>query len=396
MAQESEFVTPESLLLDTAERLSRMRAGRIAVRLHLSRLGPAYAGQAYVRIAARMFDPLAAAYRCQLFILSNGDLVATGKDMPFAEVDAVVFKLRTLFDTDPLVHDDPYGPNDAFCSWYDLEHDYDAFAAMAEQALAEAKEMRSRAAPPLRPMLPQDLERLLTRLSDETVLSFLSAQAAVQVSPLKGSKLAFQELFVALGMMMQKLLPGIDATSDRWLFQHICAALDRRVLAGVESLAFRGRALETGLNLNAATVLDPAFAAFVRRFPEVRFTVEFQLIDIFAHYGTFVSACDFLHARGFRAAIDTLSPLALWMIADADLPVDVYKLVWSPHLAAGHQSLTERDPSALIRTLGAERVVLIRCDAFDAIEWGLRQGLSVFQGHFVDETLVAGLAEGGS
>ncbi|WP_337996490.1 hypothetical protein [Oleispirillum naphthae] len=386
-----EFVTPESLLLDTAERLGRVRAGRIALRIHLSRLSQTYRDPAYGRIAGRMFDGLIASYRCQVFALSNGDLVATGKDMPFGDVDAVVYKLRTLFDSDPLVHHDPYGPEDGFCSWYDLETDYDAFLSMCRTALQEvgasaglprARRDQTHAA------APEDVERITGALTEAAVRPFITAQAAVNITPIGESTLAFQEIFVSVGDLARRLAPGIDIAGDRWLFQYFCEMLDTRLLAGIRSLMLYGREMPANLNLNVSTVLGQAFADFARRFPQARFCIEVQAIDAFANLAAFTRACALLHESGHRVLIDALTPLSLWMLADAALPVDAYKLMWSPDIAAGHHGASDRDPSTTIRVIGPEKVILAHCDTYAAIEWGLRQGLRTFQGRFVDATLI--------
>jgi len=386
-----EFVTPESLLLDTAERLGRVRAGRIALRIHLSQLTQSYRDPAYGRIAGRMFDGLIAGYRCQVFTLSNGDLVATGKDMPFGDVDAVVYKLRTLFDSDPLVHHDPYGPEDRFCSWYDLDTDYDAFLTMCREALREVGSATARPRSPrdrTHAVGPEDVERIAGTLTEAAVRPFITAQAAVTITPIGESTLAFQEIFVSVSDLAHRLAPGTDLFADRWLFQYFCEMLDTRLLAGIRSLMLYGRELPANLNLNVSTVLGHAFADFARRFPQARFCIEIQAIDAFANLAAFTRACALLHEGGHRVLIDALTPLSLWMLADAALPVDAYKLMWSPDIAAGHHGAADRDPSTTIRVIGPEKVILAHCDAYAAIEWGLRQGIKTFQGRFVDATLI--------
>lgn len=384
-----EFVTPESLLLDTAERLGRVRAGRVAVRVRLSRLGPAFRDPAYGRVAARMFDGLVAQYRCQVFVLSDGDIVATGKDMPFGDVDAVIYKLRMLFDGDPLVHHDPYGPEDRFCSWYDLEVDYDAFLAMTADAVSRGPNRRP---PPTPALSPAEAERIVGLLTDEVVRPFVTAQAAVRVGADKTARLAFQEIFVSLSELAPRVAPGRDIGRDRWLFQYLCDALDARLLAGIRGLTLFGRELPVNLNLGIATVLSPVFDDFLRRFPQAKVTVEFQTIDAFADLVGFRRACDLLHAAGHRAMLDGLTPLGLWMLADGALPVDGFKLIWNDDIATARPG-TDRDPEAAVRALGPERMVLGRCGSLAAIDWGLRHGISTFQGHFVDATLIGRATE---
>lgn len=378
-----EFVTPESLLLDTAERIGRVRAGRVALRVHLSRLTPSFADPAYGRVAARLFDGLVANYRCQVFSLSNGDIVATGKDMPFGDVDAVVYKLRQLFAADPLAHHDPYGPRDGFCSWYDLETDYDAFLAACAEAAGNVQPRRPR----LPPLTPADTDRILGLLSDAVVKPFIAAQAAVAIGPGQRSRLAFQEIFVSLADLAPRLAPGRDFARDRWLFQYICQILDPHLLNGIDGLSLFGRELPVNLNLNVATVLSPSFTNFLERFPAAEVCVEFQAIDAFADLARFDRACARLHETGHAAMIDGLSPAALWLLADAALPVDRFKLMWTADIAVP-QPESDRTPANAVKAIGPGRIVLAHCDSVSAIDWGLRQEIGTFQGRFVDETLI--------
>lgn len=380
-----EFVTSESLLLDTAERIGRVRAGRVALRVHLSRLTPRFSDPAYGRVAARLFDGLVANYRCQVFTLSNGDIVATGKDMPFGDVDAVAYKLRTLFDADPLVHHDPYGPEDRFCTWYDLETDYDAFLAACADAAANIRPRR----PHLPALTPADVDRIVGSLSAAAIKPFIAAQAAVAIAP-EGSRLAFQELFVSVAELLPRLAPGTDFARDRWLFQYLCQVLDPYLLEGIEGVSLFGRQLPLNLNLNVATVLSPAFTAFLERFPAAEICVEFQTIDAFADLARFDRACARLHETGHHAMIDSLTPLGLWLLAEADLPIDRFKLLWAADIASP-QPDTQRHPANTVKAIGADRIVLAHCDSVTAIDWGLRQGIGTFQGRFVDETLIAGV-----
>ena len=381
-----EFVTPESLLLDTAERIGRVRAGRVALRVHLSRLTPRFSDPAYGRVAARLFDGLVANYRCQVFTLSSGDIVATGKDMPFGDVDAVVYKLRTLFDADPLVHHDPYGPRDRFCSWYDLETEYDAFLAACAEASAKIQPRRPR----LPALTPADVDRIVGSLSEAAVKPFIAAQAAVGIAPGKPSHLAFQEIFVSIADLAPRLAPGKDFARDRWLFQYLCQILDPHLLSGIEGLSLFGRELPVNLNLNVATVLSPAFTEFLERFPTAKICVEFQVIDAFADLARFDRACARLHETGHSAMIDSLTPLGLWLLTDAALPVDRFKLIWAADIASP-QPDTERHPANTVKAIGADRIVLAHCDSVAAIDWGVRQGIGTFQGRFVDETLIGGV-----
>ena len=99
----------EALLLDYAERLAKYLPGRRAVHVHLSKLLAVNRREHHLRMAASAFDPLVRRAQGQNFRLSNGDIVVVVKDVPVAEIDDVVLRLRYMFGDDPLVHvpDDP-------------------------------------------------------------------------------------------------------------------------------------------------------------------------------------------------------------------------------------------------------------------------------------------------
>jgi hypothetical protein len=92
-----DVVTQESLLLGAVERIGRIRQGRIAVHVHLSRLRPQNRQDGHVRIALRMLEPMVNAYRGQMFLLTNSDVVFMLKDANLTDVENMIYKLRALF-----------------------------------------------------------------------------------------------------------------------------------------------------------------------------------------------------------------------------------------------------------------------------------------------------------
>ena len=133
-------VAVEALLLDHAQRLKRFTEGRRAIHVHLSRLRPYNRRRHHLRIAASAFEPLVSGHEGLVFTLFNDDLVVICKDATVAEIDDFVLRLRFLFSDDPLLLADADKEGaDPFCSWYDLEADYAAFVAVAEDIL-EARE----------------------------------------------------------------------------------------------------------------------------------------------------------------------------------------------------------------------------------------------------------------
>ena len=133
-----EIVTQESLLLGALERIARIRHGRLALQIHLSRLRPQNRQDGHIRIALRMLEPMVNAYRGQMFLFANSDIVLLLKDPNELDVENMVYKLRALFSKDPLTFADSGDGQDRFCSWFALE---------ARLALAFQEASRFAAAP---------------------------------------------------------------------------------------------------------------------------------------------------------------------------------------------------------------------------------------------------------
>ena len=152
-----EIVTQESLLLGAAERISRIRDGRVGVRIHLSRLRPQNRQEGHIRIALRMLEPIVNAYRGQMFLLGTSDIVFMLKDPYATDIENMIFKLRALFSKDPLTFQDSGDGQDNFCSWYELSEnaDYEAFLPTPPPPLASAPARRKRR--------PRNLDRSTAR-----------------------------------------------------------------------------------------------------------------------------------------------------------------------------------------------------------------------------------------
>src|SRR5271154_3925245 len=101
-----DVVTQENVLLDAAERIGKIRDGRVAVHLHLSRLKAQNRQEGYLRVAGRMLEPMVSAYRGQIFLLTNSDIVFLVNQPNIGDLRDHLHRLRGLFAKDPLTKDD--------------------------------------------------------------------------------------------------------------------------------------------------------------------------------------------------------------------------------------------------------------------------------------------------
>ncbi len=377
-------------MLGAAERVGRIRDGRMALQLHLSRLRPQNRQEGHVRIALRMLEPMVNAYRGQMFLLGNSDIVFLLKDANHTDVENMVFKLRALFSKDPLTFADSGDGIDGFCSWYDLEVEYDEFLSLARAAATEVrKRIRDKTAQPRapQPLDAKSLGQVLDRMAAADVSDLIRRQAAMVVTGQGNAVVLFQEFFVGMSDLQKALYPDVNLLGNRWLFQHLSQTLDLRVLGALHEMKLAARPETFSLNLNISTVLSPAFDRFAQGEKDgTRILIELQVLDVLADSRSFYAARQMLRERGHQVAIDGLNELTLRFMDITQLDADLYKLTWSPDLRDTEHGAAV---AASVQRIDGEKLLLARCDSESAIAWGLDHGIYRFQGRHVDAMLAA-------
>ena len=384
-----EVVTPESLLLDAAERIGRVRQGRVALHLHLSRLLPANREEGRIRIAFRMFEAMVDGYRGQIFLLGNCDIVLICKDVALGDLDAIVYKLRALFSTDPLTYaEDPEG-GDRFVSFHDIEADFDTFFALCGEMAAQAKKQRAKAesAPQIQDLTAASQNTLIDRIAAAEIGGVVRRQACVRIDDRMTAAVEFQEFYMSIMDLQKVLSPDVSLLSNRWLFQHLSQVLDLRVLSAIQGAGFRTLPAAFSLNLNMATIETPVFQQFEASIQgRAGLVVEFQLLDIFNDIEGFVRARERLRARGHKSLLDGMSPVTLQFIDGELFETDYLKLSWSPDMI---DDIRTAEMQNALGPVGFDKVILSRCDSETSISWGLAQGIRMFQGRFLDSMIAA-------
>lgn len=394
-------------MLDLIRRLERNRYGWRVVHLHLSRLRAANRRDFQIRIAANEFEPLLRSQRGELFRLGNGDLVYVWQGDGMAEVDQLVLKLRYLFSGDPLVGggkrdlDDPEvvgeedGESSTFCTWYDLEQEYDEFRDQIEQLMRrlDGRRLAEQRADG-RPLDPAVLARIEQTLATTDVSSLMRRQPVCALLPGQPPQPIFHETYLAIGELAKRLVPGVDLAADPWLFQRLAETLDRRLL---HCLVQQGRTDSEPLsvNLRLATLLSSDFLKFDKQYRRSarddwrEMVIEMQLIDIYAELGAYLFMRDFVRERGYRICLDGLHYLHLPLINRKRLGADLVKLVWSPDLLGETCEKRLDELRGAIKAAGTDRMILCRCDSADAVSWGQSVGIRMFQGYYLDSRLRA-------
>ena len=347
----------ENLLLDYVRRLEKHRDGRMVVHVHLSQLRPFNRREQHIRAATSSFDPLVSAMSGQLFALRNADLIFVFKAEARPQVETVVQKVRFLFSDDPLIaeadtHEKP------FASWYDAEDNYDEVLHLARDLADEEEErltkVRSRmdARSALRakqqqgePLTPDVLARVEDALGRADLSNYVRRQFVCRVDSKLVPEQEFSELFISISDLRETLMPGVNLTSNRWLFHHLTETLDKRMLSMLsktDAITITG---EISINANVKTLLSDDFQVFDDNVSASRrgaMVIELQKEDIFSDLPAFLIAREFVQERGYRVLLDGLTMQTMFLVDREKLGCDHAKLIWTPALADAGEEVKER------------------------------------------------------
>lgn len=393
----------ERHLLEHLHRLKRFRGGRRAIHIHLSRLRPYYRSSHHIRIAVNTFEFMVKQLEGQIFPLANADLVFICKGGELAAIDEAVMRLRHLFNDDPLAQNLDIEEESRFCTWYDLEYQYEEFLAVAEELHDEEERREKRLAaitgaaepakkPVLPPLSPARLGELVDLLSRADLSNMMRRQPVCSLYRDEPPKPMFNELYISIDELRDIVMPDYDVARDRWLFQHLTQTLDARMLQLLRSNDDRALDAAYSVNINVATLLSERFLAFdagLRAATRGTIVFELQMIDIFADPGAYLFARDFVKERGYRICLDGVTDLTAPVVDREQLGLDLVKIIWRPEMIASGSARRIKALHAQIARLGRARTILCRCGTEEAVRVGQELGISLFQGRHIDQLLAA-------
>ena len=365
--------------------MRRNPEGRKVVHLRLGKLMPANRTPVRIKIVTRMFRTLESGRQVQIFSLTNDDLAMIVGAGAQRDVNNIIHRIRKLFEGDPLTLDDE-GGNDRFISWYDLTLD----AAMAIHAAQQLRQEAQTAQPPVATSLPNitppALDEIHKKLAFLNVVPFVRNQVALHIDRATNeASIEFFEFFLSVADIQRQVAPTWNLFGDRSLFQDLSRTMDLRMLDVVARAPdFRG-APAVSLNLNLETVFTPGFGTFLERLEQgQKVIVEVQAVDVLTKFNMYLDAQAVLSSMGHAVLIDGLSTSALSMLDGALMKPDYAKIIWAPELLDMMDPANNQTAAFIVQNIGTEKVVLSRVDSATALAWGLKTGITVFQGHFLD------------
>ncbi|MEE8392828.1 MAG: hypothetical protein V3R66_00670 [Rhodospirillales bacterium] len=408
MSHGQDEASQESLLLAHLERIDGVQSGFYAIHIHLSQLRSGNRKPHYLRIAARAFENLLNNFEATLFQFHSADFLLICREVPIEEVDPVIYKLRALFNEDPLTLGEEGSLDDRFTTWYDLSQgrDYSTLKEMAAELAeedenrrtkkAEAKAAGEASAMQGEDLNPGNLAAINRNLEGVRIIDLIHQQTAVEVVPGGKGNVLFREHYVSMFDLQKRIAPDVNLFGSSWLFQFLTETLDHRVLAVVARWDFEEMKSPISLNLNVSTILAKEFQHFHNNVGAntSKVVVEIQMIDIFSDMGAFAYARDTLQGSGYKVLVDGLSPLSLQFFEPGLLGADFVKINWSREFLGEVPSDRIVEMGKVVEQTGKDKLILSRVDSEDAIKWGLSLGITRYQGRYIDKVVNAMVSKG--
>lgn len=292
------------------------------------------------------------------------------------------------------------GAEDAFCAYFDVESQFNDILSMVRalihhddepedlpEEMLDAKSAIQSRQEQGEQLSPRALGRVEQALQRADISNMIRRQFICGLIGKATPQPLFSELFISIADLREALLPGVNLSPSRWLFQHLTETLDRRVLSFLSKSTDRSITGEISINLNVSTLLSSEFMQFddsVIAAMRGSLVIELQQMDIFGDLNAFLFARDFAKEHGYRICVDGLTAKTMPFIDRDRLGADLVKLVWQPEIADEDQrpAVTE-----MVERAGSSRVILCRCDDGDAIEYGQAIGINMFQGRHIERLI---------
>ena len=386
----------EYRLLDYVERLGRLRDGRRALHLHLSRLKLHNRRDHHLRIAINTFETNVKSLEGQIYRLANQDIVFIYKPVDPALIDEAVMRVRYLFTDDPLAEVPEIDAGvDPFVTYYDVDRDFPKLLELVRGFHDEAQKRQRRLAaiggtePAEKPPInPHKLGELIDTIISADLSNLMRRQAIYALLSDQAPQPLFRELFISIADLQKQVLPNFNILANRWLFQYLTETLDKRMLALLMRNDDPAIANSFSVNLNVSTILSKEFMTFdasLKAGARGTIVLELQMLDIYADIATFTFARDFARERGYRLCLDGVTELTLAHVDRERLGIDLVKLQWAPGLADERRHEARQRLKGFVDQAGKSRVIMCHVDSEDAIRFGHSVGIAMYQGRLLDQ-----------
>ena len=373
----------EKFFIETMTRILRTKADYQVLYVNISKLKPKNRHPRFVRIVAKMLDNLVAVTSGSLFVFSNGDIVILGKSIDEKKVDDAVKKLRTALVTDPIWSDEISAQ---FAMLYNIDN-FDKLLAYVgdlllqeqDENLLEEKEGIS----------AWQVEAVKNRLEEMNITDLVKHQSVLKLDASNNFVRMFDEFFVAVKDLRLEFDRHIDITANKWLFLYLTQILDKKTMASFFFSSLKNNKRKVSANLNLSTLFTPEFDDFLELLKEKgqNLVVEAQVMDVLNNPQMYFDAKELLHRQGHEILFDALSIEMLRTLNIKVFMPDYIKLFWHPLMEDFEQESS--NIKEIVEEIGKDRFILAKTLNEKALRFGLKNGIRMFQGPYIDAFEVA-------
>lgn len=377
-------------ILETSEREARVFV------FHLDELLEQYKSDYQMRIAVNLVHDLLRNFDGIIGVSADGSITVLCEEVTDPLQNKLIFQLRYLYMDDPLAYTDDGEENSDFCTVYDVQKDIKAcrdylnrrmmYATRGKEAgLGKSRYNESRN--DNLQFNPSRLVSLEKKLKQIDLTEAFRNQPVCAVVSMTEAKPVFKELYINMKHLRELLNADFDILSNKWLFKYVTTLLDARVMQTLSHNREHFLRTPVSININVESLLSDAFTSFNAQLPDsfkIGIVYEIDVVDVFADIKAFHFARQRVQNAGYRICIDGLTPDSFLHIQRTYLQADLLKMQWN----ADTINDLKQDDNTLLRqaiaTNGANRTILCRCDTEQAIRYGKKLGISLYQGRFID------------
>ncbi len=403
--------TPLSDFVETAHKSLEGNTG-FGIVLQLSRLNNHPQGQGYQSLCSDYVSRFCKAHGAKAYQNSQGDIVCYSPKGDPSEIKVFVLRVRALFIEDPkvLTQDSKRGPYSALVRSYDLKKEGSAFIEILSKLMGYQKETSELGHTAdkwvqlrggrTEPLTPDNFEEIHEKILHLDATSLMQSQPICTFDKAGQPEEKMREIYISLADLQSAVCPGVNLLSNTWLFQQISLLLDQKILSYLADKRQCAHPERASLNLNVSSVLSEEFQQYVHRLGENSKNlgnIELQKTDVFSNLGSFFYARDYLQDLGFTVCLDGMTSIVLPYLSVDQLGFDYVKVYATKELIDPGQEEDEEAQLAakkarqlISKCKGPHKFVLAHCETEEAISWGAKNGVSLFQGWYIDKTFMIG------
>lgn len=402
----------EVKLVEALSNIAEDPQGWVTICFAFSRLADRFRSDNQIRIAVNLIQSVLEEKEAIIFLCDDATIFVMAHHISSARVDKLIFQLRYLFMDDPLAYSSEGEENPDFCKIYHLDRSLSDIMAISKQRLTNRIKGVSGGAQPDsksdgsnaggeraraggggaqgKSLNAASLANIERDLSNADLSKVLRRQPICAAVPDTMVRRVFDEIYINIAHLRKMLGTEVDLLGNRWLFNYLTLILDDRMLNLLQRSPARYLDNPISLNLNILTLLSDEFTQFDASIkPSVKFSIviEIQLADVFADMAAFLAAKSYVQKLGYRVCLDGVTDLSFNQIDRRKLGFDLIKLQWNADIHTDINTEANQELASSIRSCGANRVILTRCDNRSAIDYGQAMGISLFQGRYLDSLI---------